>query len=77
MIALAAALLTAPAARAADFLRQEMAEAAKEIKKRLDDRGDKALVINPRAAEVLVQGRSAQLIRRRESFQDLVRPELF
>ena len=31
----------------------------------------------PRAAEVLVQGRSAQLIRRRESFQDLVRPELF
>jgi hypothetical protein len=44
-IALAAAVLTAPAARA-DFLRQEMAEAAKEIKNRLDDRGDKAVVIN-------------------------------
>jgi diaminopimelate decarboxylase len=30
----------------------------------------------PRAAEVLVDGRSAKLIRRRESFRDMVRPEL-
>jgi len=31
----------------------------------------------PRAAEVLVRGKSVQLIRRRESFQDLVRQERF
>jgi diaminopimelate decarboxylase len=31
----------------------------------------------PRAAEVLVNGRSVQLIRRRESIADLIRPELF
>jgi diaminopimelate decarboxylase len=30
----------------------------------------------PRAAEVLVSGKSVKLIRRRETFRDLVRPEL-